>query len=277
MITDWTAAYANSPHIPGAAAYPERWERAARTFREANAARAELDIPYGEEPRLRADLFLPHGAPRGLAVFVHGGYWMSFDKSSWSHLAAGALAHGWAVGLPQYELAPAARISDITRQVGRAIEMLAERVSGPIRLAGHSAGGHLASRMACIGAPLAPPVQSRIAHVLSISGLHDLRPLMRAELNRTLRLDAEEARAESPALLEPVEGIDVTAWVGELERPEFVRQNDLLANVWTGLGARTRAVRDTGRHHFDVIAGLADPDSPICRSFSGPNEGDASA
>ena len=40
-------------------------------------------------------------------------------------------------------------------------------------------------------------------------------------MNNTLHLDAVEARLESPALLEPQEGIDVTAWVGAAERPEF--------------------------------------------------------
>src|SRR3546814_5563195 len=60
-------------------------------------------------------------SPAGLAVFVHGGYWMAFDKSSWSHLAAGAVARGWAVALPSYTLCPEARISDRSeeRRVGK--------------------------------------------------------------------------------------------------------------------------------------------------------------
>lgn len=267
MITDWTDAYSNAPHIPDAAGYPDRWAAAAQAFRDRMAGRAEIDIPCGDLPRLRADLFLPEGRPRGLAVLVHGGYWMSFDKDRWSHLAAGPLAHGWAVALPQYQLAPEVRIARITRQVADAIAVLAARIPGPIRLAGHSAGGHLVSRMACLDAPLPAGVQGRIAHVLSISGLHDLRPLMRTTLNDTLHLDEAEARAESPALLAPVPGTSLTAWVGAAERPEFLRQNDLVANIWTGLGARTRAVHDTDRHHFDVIAGLADPDSPIVRDW----------
>ncbi|MBP0645243.1 hypothetical protein J8J17_25980, partial [Mycobacterium tuberculosis] len=67
-----------------------------------------------------------------------------------------------------------------------------------------------------------------------ISALGDLRPLMKTRMNETFHLDAVEARLESPALLEPQEGIDVTAWVGGAERPEFVRQSTLLANIWSG-------------------------------------------
>ena len=54
----------------------------------------------------------------------------------------------------------------------------------------------------------------------------------------TLKLDAAEAAAESPALGLPRPGAEVDGWVGDDERPEFVRQATLLANVWTGARRR---------------------------------------
>jgi hypothetical protein len=123
--------------------------------------------------------------------------------------------------------------------------------------------------MLCTDAPLPAEVAARVEHTVSISGLHDLRPLLRTRLNDALRLDAQEAIAESPALAVPREGVRITAWVGKAERPEFLRQNALLANIWAGLGARTAAVEEPGRHHFDVIDGLADPDSPLLRAVLG--------
>ena len=269
MITDWDDAYANGAHIEGADGYPPRWSDAAAAFRASLGPRAELDMPYGEGERQRFDLFYPEGAPKGLAIFVHGGYWMAFDKSAWSHLAAGGVAAGWAVALPSYTLTPAARITQITEEIGTAVETIATRIDGPIRLAGHSAGGHLVSRMVCQDAPVHAGIQDRIAHVLSISGVHDLRPLRRTRMNDTLRLDGAEAISESPALLAPVDGSRLTAWVGASERPEFIRQTELLANVWTGLGAETRVVRDPERHHFNVIDGLADAGHALCRAFTG--------
>src|SRR5690606_33109001 len=144
-------------------------------------------------------------------------------------------------------------ISEITRRVAAAISFAAARVAGPLRLAGHSAGGHLVTRMVCANSPLPDEIRSRIGPVVSISGVHDLRPLLRTRMNATLRMDEAEAAAESPALLRPMEGCSVTCWVGSAERPEFLRQNDLLAKIWTGLGADMRRVRAEGRHHFDVI------------------------
>ncbi len=266
---DWDDAYANAPHIPGAEAYPPRWAREAAAFRAALGARARVGMGYGEAPAERLDLFMPEGAPRGLMVFVHGGYWQRFGRQDWSHLAAGGLARGWAVAMPGYTLCPGIRVAGITRQVGAAVMRAAAVVAGPIRLAGHSAGGHLVSRMLCADAPLPAAVAARIEHSVSISGVHDLRPLLRTRLNEALRLDGSEARAESPALLDPREGVRLTAWVGADERPEFVRQNALLANIWTGLGAATRAVVEPGRHHFDVIEGLAAPDSPLMGDLLG--------
>lgn len=268
-ITDWDDAYSNAAYIPGGGDYAAKWAALAKHFRDERigAGKADLDLGYGPAPRGRLDLFHPAGEPRGLLIFVHGGYWMSFDKSCWSHLAAGPLAHGFAVAMPSYTLCPAARLADIVGEIARAVSFAAGRVGGPLLLAGHSAGGQLVSRMICRDSPLPTEALTRIRHVLSISGVHDLRPLIRTAMNATLRLDLAEARSQSPALLEPAEGARVTCWVGRDERPEFRRQNALLANVWTGLGAAASCVEEPGRHHFNVVDGLADRDHAITRAL----------
>lgn len=257
---DWEDAFANGAHIPGGDAFPAHWTAQAEAFRA--GARGQVDIAYGDTARDRLDLFLPSVAPRGLAVFIHGGFWKAFDKSYWSHLAAGPLARGWAVAMPGYTLAPDARIAEITAQIGRGIAHASCLVDGPIVLTGHSAGGHLATRMACEDAPLPDPVADRITRIVSISGIHDLRPLRLHSMNEVLRLDPEEATAESPALSRPRPGLSITAWVGALERPEFLRQSALLAEAW-----RAALVVDPRRHHFDVIDGLTDPDHALIRAL----------
>lgn len=268
-IDDWDDAYANRDHIPGADAFIARWPGDAAAFRDRRGDRAAVDLAYGPGARNRFDLFRPDGDSRGLVVWVHGGYWRAFDKSMWSHFCAGAVASGWTAAAVGYTLAPAVRIAQITREVGAAVNTAAAAVPGPIRLVGHSAGGHLVSRMICADTPLLPGVLERVEHVLSVSGVHDLRPLLRTAMNADFRLDMAQAAAESPALLTPVEGARVTAWVGGAERPEFVRQTTLLANAWTGMGADMGQVIEDGRHHFDVIDGLTLPDSPITRCLLG--------
>lgn len=265
QISNWDDAYTNGIHIPDGDRWPQAWEEPAHQFRTQLVAqgRARLDLAYGDKKRNQLDLFLPEGAPHGLVVFIHGGFWTALDKSYWSHLAAGPLAHGYAVAMPSYTLCPDIRLSGIVDEIACAIAFAASKVDGPLMLTGHSAGGHLAARMACMDAPLPKPVQARIRHVVSISGLHDLRPLIHIPYNDTIRLDEEEAQAQSPALLQPCKNIRLTCWAGAAERAEFLRQNELLANIWIGLGARTLAVTEPDRHHFNIIDGLAEPDHPL--------------
>lgn len=273
-VKDWDDAYANADHIPGASKFIANWPRKTERFRNKleKAGKARFDVPYGPRKRNRLDLFFPDKEPKGLLVFVHGGYWMRFDKSLWSWLASGALARGYAVAMPSYTLCPEVTISEITREVGKAVQFAAKQVAGPITLAGHSAGGHLVARMICNKSPVRNAVRSRIVHTMPISCVSDLRPLCCLKLNQTLRLTDREADRESPALLTPVPNARITCWVGANERTEFIRQNALLANIWHGLGARIGCVEESDRHHFDVIEGLADPDSGMCRVLFGGSD-----
>lgn len=268
-IRDWDDAFANMAHIPGSDALPGLWTDRAAKYR-AHCARIDTDIVYGDHPRERLDLIWPDQDPLGLMVFVHGGYWMRLDKSYWSDLAEGARARGWAVALPQYTLAPELRIAGITQQIAASITKAGGLVDGPIRLSGHSAGGHLVTRMICTDSPLPEDVRARIEKTVSISGVHDLRPLMWTQMNDTLMIDAGEARRESPALLDPRPGAKITAWVGGHERPEFIRQAQLLAMIWDGLNAQTDCVIEADHDHFSVIEALKDSQSALTQAIIGP-------
>lgn len=250
---DWDDAFDNRGHVAGWEEVPPRWAAAAEAFREKRMhdGQAVLGLPYGAHLRERVDLFRPHGELAGLVVFVHGGYWRSFDRTDFSHLAAGPLGQGWAVAVPGYVLCPEGSVPAIGRQVARALEHVAALVKGPIRLVGHSAGGQVAARLVAAHSPLVPGIARRIERVVSISGVHDLVPLLGTSINDDLRLGEAIARAESPARLGRETGAPVTAWVGGDERPEFLRQSALLRERW---GARL--VVEPGRHHFDVIDAL---------------------
>jgi len=224
----------------------------------------DLDVAYGTKDRERYDLFFPAGEAEGLFVFVHGGYWKARSKSDWSHFAAGALAHGFAAALIGYPLAPEARISQITASVSAGIAAVAGKVAGPVRIAGHSAGGHLAARMAMPGV-LPEDVAARVDRVMPISPLADLRPLLELSMNAELRLDATEAEAESPVLGGQREGIEMLSVVGSQERPAFLDQNRWLAEAWD-----IEQLILPGRHHFDIIDGLASKDTPVMRWLMAP-------
>ena len=269
MITDWDDAYANGAYIPEADDIAAKWEADSAAFKADMIAkdRVMLDVPYGPSEREAMEIFLPEGTPKGLVVYVHGGYWISRDRSLWLHLAAGSVARGWAVAMPSYTLCPEVRIADITRQIASAIDFAADKIDGPIRIAGHSAGGHLAARMGCTDVELA--CSDRIERVVSISGVHDLRPLLKTEMNADFQMDLQNAIAESPALLIPRDGLNITCWVGADERPEFVRQNALLANIWTAFPVEITTFEAASLNHLTVINELEYSDSPLTEALVG--------
>lgn len=257
---DYDRAYVNSDFIPDGSAYPARWLEQAQDFRASLGARARLDIAYGRGERNRFDLFLPETAPVGLLVFIHGGYWLRFGRESFSHLAAGALSRGWACAMPGYTLAPQARIAAMTREVARAVESAADLVPGPLVLTGHSAGGHLCARLACAGVALGASPR----RVVPISPISELEPLMRTAMNQILHIDEPEAAAESPARHPLRSGCSAHVWAGAQERPAFLWHARLLSEAWNCPWTPA-----AGRHHYDVIEALTDPDSALMNACLG--------
>ena len=265
---DWDEAFSNAKYIPQGMTYPQKWKNASSSFVD-QWEHIELNIAYGTHPRQVFDLICPKFRPLGLAVFIHGGYWIDFDKSYWTHMAKGMCDHGWAVAIPSYVLAPEARISEITSMMASMIEQSADLIAGPILLVGHSAGGHLVTRMACKNVNMASDTRSRIRRFISISGIHDLRNLLHTQMNDKLQLTLEEAVSESPSLQEPVESVSLLTWVGSKERPEFLRQSEILHEKWKNKISRAENVVENGRHHFDVIESMTSQNSFLIRSMPG--------
>lgn len=251
-------AYANSKYIPDGEGYYTRWPAAAEAFVTHHPLK-ELGVVYGPAVRQTYDIFHPSQLAKGTIIFVHGGYWMNCTPRDFSHLAKGGIEAGYAVAMPQYTLAPDARIGDMTVEIARAIAAIAERTAGPLYLAGHSAGGHLVARMAC--KDMAAAWSGRIKRVMAISPLSDLGPLRQTGMNDTLRIDHEEAQRESP-IRHARQEMPVTVWVGGDERPVFRDQAGWLAAAWG-----CDHVVDEGRHHFDVIEGLQDPQSAMLKTL----------
>lgn len=243
-------AYANSAYIPGGDSYYARWDAAAAAFRATQGRMRSNE---------KGEVYAPQSALRGTVVIVHGGYWMAGAPSMFSHLAAGALDAGYACALPRYDLAPDARIGDMTRQIAARIGEIADAMDGPLYLVGHSAGAHLVARMACTD--MKADWSTRVARVMAISPLSNLAPLMDTTMNDTLGIDAAEARAESP-VHHARQDMTVTAWVGSDERPAFLDQAKWLQDAWG-----CDLTIDPGRHHFDVIEGLEDVSSPMMRAL----------
>ena len=201
---------------------------AKRSARVRNKLSGRIDVPYGGTSGQMLDIFpaARKGAP--VHVFIHGGYWRSLDKDIYSHLAGPMVAAGATVVLPDYDLCPKVRITDIVHQMRRAIIWVYKNITkhngDPKRIyvSGHSAGGHLTAMMVATNWSKEGRLPNNlIKGSAPLSGLFDSQPHRYSQLQPDIRLTAKEAKAMSPMYLPPIaKGSSIIA-VGDAEPDLF--------------------------------------------------------
>ena len=239
---------------------------AASALARGGAPAAQLDVPYGVGAGETLDIFPAPQAGAPVLMFIHGGYWRSLDKADHSFIAPAFNAAGATVVVPNYALCPAVTVEHITLQMARALAWVWRHAAGfggdpaRIALAGHSAGGHLATMLlSCRWKVLADDLPAQpMSGALSISGLYDLEPLRHTPmLQGSLQLTQASVGRLSPAFFPRPKGGKLYTAVGLDESDEFLRQNRLIRDVW---GPTAVPVCETvpGTNHFTVLNRLAD-------------------
>jgi arylformamidase len=262
MTMDLAGEYNNRARVPDHPAVISRWHAEAKAYREATSC--ELDISYGALARNRFDFFPAGSGGQGpLVVFIHGGYWLNFDKSVFSHVSRGPNTHGLDVAVPSYTLCPEITIPGIIDEMRQFCLFLGRRYGRPLVVTGHSAGGHLAAAMAATDWQLYGARPDLVRACLSVSGLFDLRPLMATPMNDSLHLTATDAVAASPLFWPVPDGGALDSWVGADESFEFLRQARSLPAAWAGLGRPCRYEAVAGENHFTIGDLLSRPDHPM--------------
>ncbi|HJU19420.1 MAG TPA: alpha/beta hydrolase [Stellaceae bacterium] len=240
--------------------HPESPEHYARYAAESAAARAalrcEIDLRYGDAEGERLDFFPSAGTGAPLFLFIHGGYWRALDKADFSFIAPAFVEAGIAVALINYDLAPRVSVEEIVVQTQRAILWTHRNASrlgfDPRRLVvgGHSAGGHLAAAALMAQPPLP------IAAAIAISGVFDLVPLLRTNVNEQLGLDEQGARRLSPMHRPPRSSAPELIAVGGAETAGFIGQS---ARFAARFGTEARIY--PGLDHYTIMWALARRDS----------------
>jgi arylformamidase len=263
--------YNNRAAVPEHPQWFERWAQASREARERYAP--QLDLRYGFGPKETLDLFLPSGAARGTLVFVHGGYWRALDKSDHSFVAGPFVEQGIAVAVQNYDLCPQVTIATIVEETRRCLGWVAREGArhgahaDNVVVAGHSAGGHLAAMMLATPASGFGAQHHPVRAAVSLSGVHDLRPMVLFSFNADFRLDAAEAARLSPALLPAATRAPMITAVGADETAEFLRQAQLQWDAWPANRPQgdSAPLHLEGKHHFSAVFDYADAGSVLMR------------
>ncbi len=234
----------------------------------------KIDLRYGPGPKETLDLFLPAGPARGTFVFLHGGYWRMLDKSDFSFVAEPFVAAGIAVAVANYDLCPEVSIATIVEQSRRAVAWLVRdggarsAETGRIVVGGHSAGGHLAAMLLTTDWNAWGLARDPLAGSVSVSGVHDLTPLIQFSYNADFKLDDAQAARVSPVHQSPRSQAPLLLAVGADETSEFIRQTRILWEAWPANrppGARAPLIIPD-RHHFSVVVDYADAESELTRA-----------
>jgi arylformamidase len=257
------------------AAVPEHPQWLARFTTSSQEARASLaprlDLRYGPGSKETLDLFVPAGPAHGTFVFLHGGYWRALDKSDFSFVAIPFVAHGIAVAVADYDLCPDVSIATIVDECRRAVAWIAHEGgahgANPDRVVvgGHSAGGHLVAMLFATDWAAAGFAREPLVAGVSLSGVHDLAPMVQFSFNADFKLDDAEAARLSPVRLAARSRAPLLLAVGADETSEFIRQTRILWDAWPAnrpAGAQAPLIVP-GRHHFSVVADYADAKSVL--------------
>ena len=209
------------------------------------------------------------GEKRPVVVFIHGGYWRALTRAHSGFAAPMLAAHGIALAVPDYRLAPKASITEIIADCRRAIAYLWQNADAlgidrnRIVVTGSSAGGHLAAAMAQPGWQGEYGLPDQPLHgCLPVSGLFELAPLAASHVQDWMQFTPAEL-TQSPQRHPPksLRGAIALA-AGKGEASGFHRQSEAYAAL-TGWPL----LRISGRNHFDVILDLTDDKTALSQTL----------
>jgi acetyl esterase/lipase len=247
----------NGVAVPGSADIVAGWDRRSAEMRARYGGR--LGLGYGPRERNRID-FLKAADGGPVLLFIHGGYWQTRAKETFSVFAAGPMAHGINVALIGYTLAPEATLDQIVGEIREGLDFLVANLSAlggdPDRIvvSGWSAGGHLTSM-----ALSHPKARAGMA----ISGIYDLEPIRHSYLNVKLRLDEAMSRHNSPMMQAGGMPKPLSLVVGGAELPLLRKQTADFAAHRAKYGLPVIYEEIAGANHFSIMDEMASPQGRI--------------
>jgi arylformamidase len=194
-----------------------------------------------------------------LLIYIHGGYWQRLSAADSLFNAPDALRHGVSLHAVEYTLAPQARIPQIIEEcIADVLAVIQELQPTHVVIAGCSAGAHLAAMCA-----RDERISTQINGCALLSGIYDVRPIVRTPTNDPLFLSAESAAEVSPQLLTPVFVPLALLAVGKHESSEFVRQNAEYAKLLATTRADVQVEVVEHRDHFNLPYDLLSEDTKV--------------
>ncbi len=250
-------AYNNSQAVPESREMFNAWVEQSKALRAQYSQ--HLDLIYGPRMRDRMDYFSA-GTNTPVLVFIHGGFWQMRSKDDFAFLANNFLKEGISVAMVGYPLAPDATMDEIVADSRLAIRYLAQHLpelggdSHRVVVSGWSSGGHLATMV--LDDPL-------LRGGISISGIFELKPLLKSYINDKLHMDEATAERNSPMRQLPGLSKPLALFVGSAELLEMRRQTRDYAQARVAAGLPMAFAEIPGANHYTILNDMMSPEGKI--------------
>ena len=231
------------------------------------------DQRYGDGPRQIADLYPASRPGAPIVLFYHGGFWRALSKDHVGHVAGPLTQAGAACVLPGYDLCPSVTLRTVVAEAKQALlwtRRQAARLNGDpdrIYVAGNSAGAHLAAMMMAEDWTKHGLARAPIAGAILVTGIYDLRPILRIQVNDDVRLAAEDVLGLSPQFLPLHCRVPTIVAVGGAEPQLWIEQSRRFAAKLSATGADIQLMEIPGLHHFSITHSLSDSSAPLTRAI----------
>ncbi|CAF0933192.1 unnamed protein product [Adineta ricciae] len=213
-------------------------------------------------------------AAKAIFVYIHGGYWQFFSRNESAFMAQTMSDAQIPTAVVGYPIAPYVEMNQIVQCVEQSLVKIlrwAEKLSAKIYICGHSAGAHLASTLLLVNWKAKYNIDhQRFGGFFLISGIYDLVPLVRTDINQPLRMTSTSAKNLSP-LFRPQEdywselkNVPILCVHGQYDSPSFHDQNRQYGAYLEQIGfTRVQTIQQDNFDHFDVIEQLGKQDQPL--------------
>ena len=202
-------------------------------------------------------------------IFFHGGYWQLLSKNDALFPAKTFNDNGIAFSAVDYTLAPAASLGEMIEQCRRSIQWIYNNASqygydaDQIYVAGSSAGAHLAAMVILTDWTEYNLPLDIIKGGTLLSGIYDVRPIVKTYINEPLKLNLQDAKDLSPLFNVKENKTQLIVTWGENETTEFKRQSIEFENKWKEIGNRSTLLEVQHANHFDILFYMLDKDCSL--------------
>ena len=255
----FTHAYMLRETIPDFHVEVERWHSLGQLLDDSLAAnnRSVETLRYGDHPRQDMQLYraVAGKTGKGLAVFIHGGFWRMMDRAQSHFVAQPYLERGWDCAVIEYRLMPEFRLSELVDDTVFALKKLQRHDTWAKRLlSGHSAGAHLAWHGSL--AARNSGASNADDALLLISPVFDIFAVQSTQIISELQMPMQEAAQWSCYHGFATADQPVQFAVGGSETEDFKRQA-YIGSQMMGLGERNNIALVDGCNHLSVVTQIA--------------------